>query len=79
MRGKLPKVNTHSELIEVFKRLHKELVQLSKDPLERRFLDGFDFISWLEGKIENRPFGEIVREKAKNKTQDSRNPDSSTL
>ncbi len=39
--------------------------ELAKEPFEAKFLDDFDFISWLESKIENRPFANIIREKAK--------------
>ena len=41
------------------------MLLLSKDPYESRAFEHFDFISWLESKIEKRPFVEIVREKAK--------------
>ena len=63
IRTELIKVKTHSELILAFQRLHRQLVQLSKDPFERRFLDGFDYISWLESKIENKNFSEIIKSK----------------
>ncbi len=44
------------------------LVQFKKlktDPYEKGAFEYFDFISWLESKIENRPFAEIIKEKAK--------------
>lgn len=58
--------NTESkkELIETFKELKKELELLIEDSFEKKALDYFDFISWLESKIENKPFAEIVRGKA---------------
>lgn len=59
------KINSDTELIISFKRLKNRLVELSKDPLEQSALDYFDFISWLESKIEKRPFVEIVMRKAK--------------
>ncbi len=37
---------------------------LSEDPFENRLLELFDFISWVESKIENRSFGDIIRKKA---------------
>jgi hypothetical protein len=68
IRVQLPKVNNQQELIKAFKNLKKEFVELSKDSYERAGMDIFDFISWLESKIENRPYAEIVREKGKSNT-----------
>lgn len=65
IRKKLPEIDTQKQLIGAFKGLKEELVEIIKDPFEKKALEYFDFISWLESKIENRPFAEIVREKAK--------------
>ena len=43
----------------------KELEKIFKDPFEQGGIQDFDFISWLESKIENKSFGEIVRRKVK--------------
>ena len=64
IRTKLDKMNTKSNQIEAFKTLREELLEICKDPMEARFLEFFDIISWLESKIENRSFGEILREKS---------------
>jgi len=64
IRIKLPKAITQKELLLAFKELKKELEEIIKNPFEKQALEYFDFISWLESKIENRPFAEIVREKA---------------
>ena len=53
------------ELKDSFVKLHKELKQYEDDPYERRAFLYLDILSWLESKIENRPVGEIIREKAK--------------
>jgi len=50
---------------EKFKILMDEIDVLKKDHFERKALNYFDFISWLESKIENRPFADIVRDKTK--------------
>ena len=50
--------------IEDFKSLREELLKICKDPMEARFLENFDVISWLKSKIENRSFEEILREKS---------------
>ena len=41
-----------------------ELEEISKDPFEKKALEYFDFISWLESKITGQPFANIVRAKA---------------
>ena len=64
IRMKLPGINSKKEQTEAFKSLRKELIAISNDPLEARFLELFDIVSWLESKIENRPFDEILREKS---------------
>ena len=63
IRKKIPKIKSQNELIDEFKKLKIEIKEITKDPFERKVLEYFDFISWLESKIENRPFAEIVKEK----------------
>jgi hypothetical protein len=46
-----------------FATLRNELLELLKDPVEQHALEYFDFISWLEGKIEKRQFIDVYREK----------------
>ncbi len=47
-----------------FSSLKKTLEELSADPYEKQAFSFFDFISWLESKIENRSFAEVVKERA---------------
>lgn len=63
IRNKLSNLFTNKELILAFIELKEELEEIVKDPLEQKALESFDFISWLDSKIENRSFGEILREK----------------
>lgn len=65
LRKKTPAINSKKEMVAAFKELKNELVEISKDPFERKSLKYFDIISWVESKIENRPFAEVVMEKAK--------------
>ncbi len=65
IRKKLSKVHSNKELFQAFTSLKTELEKILKDPFERGGIQDFDFISWLESKIENKPFGEIVRRKIK--------------
>lgn len=43
--------------------LKDKLSKIVKDELEQQFLNYFDFNSWIESKILNRPFAEILKEK----------------
>ena len=52
------------DLKHAFKALHTELSKYTEDPYERRSFLYLDILSWLESKIENRPIGVIIREKA---------------
>ncbi len=52
------------ELKGEFVKLHSELLKYEEHPYERRAFLYLDIISWLESKIENRPVGDIIREKA---------------
>ncbi|MBI2268860.1 MAG: hypothetical protein HYU69_00725 [Bacteroidetes bacterium] len=65
IRNKLPGSNSRKELINFFKDLKMELQEITKDPFEAKALEYFDFISWLDSKIQNRPFMEVVKEKAR--------------
>ncbi|MBI2269246.1 MAG: hypothetical protein HYU69_02695 [Bacteroidetes bacterium] len=43
--------------------LKDKLNKIVKDPLEQQFLNYFDFNSWIESKILDRPFAEVLQEK----------------
>ena len=65
IRKKVPNIIAQEEQIKAFKELKAELEEITKDSFEKQALEYFDFISWLESKIEDRPFAEIVKEKAR--------------
>ena len=65
IKNKISKNLNNKELIQAFIDLKGELEEIVKDPLEQNALESFNFIYWLQSKIENRPFGEIVREKTR--------------
>jgi len=67
IRKKLASVIDHRELMDAFRELHTELKRVSEDPFENKQMEEFDLISWLESKIENRPFAEVVKAKASRK------------
>ncbi len=66
IRRKLPGILNRDELIKAFKILKEELQEIIKDSSEQKALEYFDFISWLESKVEGKPFAEIVRRKYHN-------------
>ena len=65
IKNKLPNIVTGQDQINIFQELKTAIIEVSKDPFEKEVLDYFDFISWLQRKIEDRPFAEIVKEKAR--------------
>lgn len=50
---RLPHVNSRRELLHLFEDLRDAIVEASNDPLEKRVLSVFDFVTWLDGKISN--------------------------
>ncbi len=52
-----------SQLKKEFKILKKKLIEVAKDPYEKRPFLYFDIISWLESKIENRSVAEVISER----------------
>ncbi|MBI2269344.1 MAG: hypothetical protein HYU69_03200 [Bacteroidetes bacterium] len=57
--------NNRNERINTFKQLQQNMSLIHDRNKESFLAQEFDFISWLESKIQNRPFAEIMREKAK--------------
>ena len=51
------------ELKGEFIKLHNKLKQYEDHPYERRAFLYLDIISWLESKINNKPVGQVIREK----------------
>ena len=51
-------------LVDAFAQLKKELLPFTKDPGEKRFFEFFDYISWLDSKIQGKSFSEIIQQKA---------------
>ena len=56
-------IDTRKKIATAFTELKKELEKLLPDKFQRRPLDDFEYIEWLESKIQNKPFAEIIREK----------------
>ncbi|MFH1320652.1 MAG: hypothetical protein ABII90_08370 [Bacteroidota bacterium] len=56
-------ISTNKDLVKALIPLKKELSERLKAPFERKALEYFDFISWMESKIENKSMGEIIKGK----------------
>ncbi|MCW3086151.1 MAG: hypothetical protein JWP12_3517 [Bacteroidetes bacterium] len=65
IRKKMPSIYTAKEQIEAFKELRQEFIAISEHPYEKKAFEYFDYISWLDSKIENKPLEEIVKKKFK--------------
>ena len=64
-RKKIYKMDTKAEIVKAFAELKKEITVYLKDPFEERSFANFDIISWLNSKIENKPFAEIAKRKTR--------------
>ncbi|MDQ3048857.1 MAG: hypothetical protein M3R27_15000 [Bacteroidota bacterium] len=62
---KLINVNSKQESMRFFRQLKKSLEPVVQDPLEEKFLMYFDIMSWLESKVENKKFADVVKAKQK--------------
>lgn len=60
---KYSQIKTKEQGLTLFKKTRETIVELSKDPFEREVLDRFDFLAWLDSRIKNRPFKELVKER----------------
>lgn len=54
-------INNPKELAAAFKTLKAEIEPLAQQEFERNVFDHFDFISWLNAKIEGRSFADVVQ------------------
>jgi hypothetical protein len=51
------------DIKKAFKKLHSKLKTFEDDPYESRAFLYLDIISWLESNIQNKPIGEIIKNK----------------
>lgn len=63
LRNESSHINNNSDMIRAFKKLKAELEQLNIFPFEKRVASYFDFISWLESKINNKTFADVLTKK----------------
>ncbi len=60
---KLLKIKDAETMQQLFKDFKNELNEVLKDPYEQAANEYFDFISWLDSKIEDKSYEEIIKEK----------------
>lgn len=68
VRYNIPEINNKKEIAASFTILKTKLELIFGDPYEKKAINTFDFVSWLESKIQNRSFAAILREKALQKS-----------
>lgn len=56
---------TETQLVQRFVHLREQLLPIANSEYDKRAFVYFDIISWLESKIQQRPVGAIIKEKAK--------------
>ncbi len=64
IRTKVQRLNNSASTHSAFKQLKMEITEAAEDIKESAVLNYFDFISWLESKIENRSFADVTYKKA---------------
>ncbi|MFH1321034.1 MAG: hypothetical protein ABII90_10325 [Bacteroidota bacterium] len=64
-KEQIPNINTHKDLVKALRILRKELIKILAAPFERKALEFFDFISWVDSKIEDKSMSEIIKRKLK--------------
>ena len=55
--------NSTQDIKKAFIKLHSKLKTFEDDPYESRAFLYLDIISWLESNIQNKPIGEIIKNK----------------
>lgn len=58
-------IENKTKRIDEFKIFKQKMVKIAEEIAQKKPYSGFDFISWIDSKIQNRPFAEIIREKVK--------------
>ncbi len=64
---KIARSRTNADTMTSFIELQRELKIIAEDAYERQVFEQFDFLSWVESKIHNLSFADVVKQKLKNK------------
>jgi hypothetical protein len=60
---KLSKANSNKETLVIYKELQSLLEGLKNDPFERMAFEYFDFTAWVDAKISNTTFDEVIKKR----------------
>ena len=63
IKEQLPHINTSQKRIAAFRELKEKLEELMEDPFEKKVLDYFDFITWIESKLGKKDFKQLSKDK----------------
>lgn len=63
IREKLPHINTSEKQMAAFRELQNKLNALQNEPFEKKALEYFDFITWVESKVKKKEFKTLAKEK----------------
>lgn len=69
---RLPKISTKAQLKEEFVKTHRQMGKILHNEiyiLENNSLNYFDFYSWIESKITNEKYSEVIKKNLKSKTK----------
>lgn len=65
IRERLPYLNSQAQQREAFKEMKDHLEIMFKDPYEKRVLEYFDFLTWIESKLKRKDMRTILKERIK--------------
>lgn len=68
IKNKAPKITDRASLKSALKKIKEEFIAITVEEKERKVLEYFDFIAWLDSKLQDRPFADIIREKHRSRT-----------
>lgn len=63
IRERVPYLNTAVKQKEAFREIKNQLEKLFSDPYEKRVLEYFDFMTWIESKLKKKEFNILAKEK----------------
>lgn len=63
LKSKISRSKTEEQKIAAFKEMKKKFIPLMNHPQEKSFFKYFDFISWIDSKIQNKTYQEILQSK----------------
>jgi hypothetical protein len=69
IKMKVAAAESGKENTKSLSKIRERLIKILNDPGEKRISLYFDFVSWLDSKIENKPFAEIISEKVNEKSR----------